>query len=250
MFSIARRILSGAMKSSLNHLFLVLDILIGLSLLILLFNADLGLSKLMVGPGNQWPGRLHEPWKLLYHLAPLPGLALAGTALAVLLGSLYIRRFRIFRRAAVFILLLLALGPGLVVNVVLKDHLGRPRPRELVEFGGRHDFVEFWQPGADVKNSSFPSGHAAIAFFTMAPWFIYRRTKPALARTFLGGGLAFGCLTGIARILQGAHFISDVVWAGGLVYIIGEILSWIVHPEIKGLARGISPHSGVLRSDG
>lgn len=216
------------MKSSLNHLFLVVDILIGLSLLILVSNADLGLSRLVVEAGNQWPGRLHEPWKLLYHLAPVPAFVLAGGALVALAGSYFRRRWRRFRRQAIFILLLLALGPGLIVNVILKDHLGRPRPQEIIEFGGQHDFVQFWQPGADAKNSSFPSGHAAIAFFTMAPWFVYRREKPTLARAFLIGGLGFGCLIGLTRILQGAHFISDILWAGGLVYLFGELLSWLL----------------------
>jgi membrane-associated PAP2 superfamily phosphatase len=219
------------MKPSLNQLFLVLDILIGLSLLILLFNADLGLSRLVVEAGNQWPGRLHEPWKLLYHMAPVPGFILAACALAALLGGFFYRNWKRFRRQAIFVLLLLALGPGLVVNVILKDHLGRPRPQELIEFGGRYDFVQFWQSGTDMKNSSFPSGHAAIGFFTMAPWFIYRRKKPGLARIFLAGGLFFGTMIGAARILQGAHFISDILWAGGLVYLIGELLARSLRPD-------------------
>ena len=220
------------MKPSLNHLFLVLDILIGLSLLILLFNVDLGLSRLVVEAGNQWPGRLQEPWNSLYHLAPVPGLLLAAWALVTLCGGLIVTTWRRYRRQAIFVLLLLALGPGLLVNVVLKDHLGRPRPRELAEFGGQHEFVQFWQPGSDEKNSSFPSGHAAIAFFTMAPWFIYRRENPAVARVFLAGGLLFGSLVGLTRILQGAHFISDILWAGGLVYLLGEALAWLLPSDL------------------
>ena len=219
------------MKYSLNHLFLVLDILIGLSLLILVCNADLGLTRLVVEAGNQWPGRMREPWQFLYHLAPVPGFVLAGVSLTVLAGGLFYRKWLRFQRPAVFILLLLALAPGLIVNVVLKDHLGRPRPRELVEFGGQHHFVQFWQPGVDAKNSSFPSGHAAIAFFSMAPWFVYRRRKPAWAKGFLVFGLGFGSLIGLTRILQGAHFISDVLWGGGIVYIVGEALAWLLHPD-------------------
>src|SRR4051812_8492190 len=37
-------------------------------------------------------------------------------------------------RVAVFLLLSLALGPGLVVNAVLKDHWGRARPTQVTEF--------------------------------------------------------------------------------------------------------------------
>lgn len=219
------------MKPSLNHFFLILDILIMLSLLILVFNVDLGVSRLVIQVGNTWPGHLHEPWHLLYRLAPVPGFLLATTALVILFGGFMYRHWRQYRRQAIFVLLLFALGPGVVVNVVLKDHLGRPRPRELVEFGGQYDFVQFWQPGVDVKNSSFPSGHAAIAFFTMAPWFVYRRRKPIMGRTFLAGGCLFGILIGMARILQGAHFLSDILWAGGLVYLIGELLARFLYPD-------------------
>lgn len=35
------------------------------------------------------------------------------------------------RRRGVFLLLSVLVGPELVVNVLLKDHWGRPRPREI-----------------------------------------------------------------------------------------------------------------------
>ena len=38
-------------------------------------------------------------------------------------------------------LFLLLLGPGLLVNVVLKDNsTGRARPSQVLEFGGSHQF--------------------------------------------------------------------------------------------------------------
>ncbi|MCI5227143.1 MAG: phosphatase PAP2 family protein [Candidatus Electrothrix sp. AX2] len=132
-----------------------------------------------------------------------------------------------WRKRAIFILLLLALGPGLVVNVLLKGELGRPRPRQIVEFGGEYQFTQCWQPGEGGSNSSFPSGHATIAFFLMAPWFILRdekEQKKRYAEIFLLTGILFGTLVGIARILQGGHFVSDILWAGGLLYLLGSIL--------------------------
>jgi len=225
-------------QQRLNHLFLVIDLLIALSLLIFMTRADLGIAHLVVGPDNQWPGLTREPWTFLYILAPVPAFMLAGSSLSVLLGSLFHCSWKKKRRRSFFILLLLALGPGLLVNVVLKDHLGRARPQELVEFGGNHQYSGFWQPGPDRKNSSFPSGHAAVAFFLMAPWFIYRKQKKRRAFFFLGAGITFGLLVGTARILQGAHFISDILWAGGLVYLSGELLSWLLHPEEIDKAAG------------
>ncbi|MCW5212149.1 phosphatase PAP2 family protein, partial [Desulfobulbus sp. TB] len=148
-----------------------------------------------------------------------------------------------WRKRAIFILLLLALGPGLVVNVLLKGELGRPRPRQIIEFGGEHQFTQCWQPGEGGSNSSFPSGHATIAFFLMAPWFILREEKERkkrYAEIFLLTGILFGTLVGIARILQGGHFVSDILWAGGLLYLLGSIL---------GLALGMHKNTSSISND-
>ena len=215
------------MQRRLNHLFFVINILIGLSLLILMSNADLRIARLVVGTNNQWPGLYHQPWIFLYKAAPVPGILLAIGALVVLCTEFFISCLKKYRRQSLFFILLLALGPGLLVNVILKDHLGRPRPQELTEFGGRQQFVQFWQTGPDIKNSSFPSGHASIAFSLMAPWFIFRKRRRSLGLSFLWLGIGFGLLVGITRMMQGGHFLSDVLWAGGLVYITGELLSWL-----------------------
>jgi membrane-associated PAP2 superfamily phosphatase len=214
------------MKQHLNHLFTIIIILIILSLIIFMTQADLRLARLVVEPNNQWPGLANAPWTILYNIAPIPGLIMAGCAVVVFLAGYFISFLKKYRRQGIFIILLLALGPGLLVNIILKDHLGRSRPQELVEFGGHYQFVQFWQPGSAGKNSSFPSGHASIAFFLMAPWFIYRQRNPFMAHCFLWTGIFLGGLVGMARIMQGGHFLSDVLWAGGLVYITGEVLSW------------------------
>ncbi|HHB76481.1 MAG TPA: phosphatase PAP2 family protein [Desulfobulbus sp.] len=215
------------MNQHFNHIFSVIILLIGLSLLIFMSNADLRIARMAVEANNQWPGLYHQPWLFLYKAAPVPGILLAIGAFVVLCAGFIYSSLKKYRRQSVFPILLLALGPGLLVNVILKDHLGRPRPQELVEFGGRQHFVQFWQPGPAGRNSSFPCGHASIAFFLMAPWFIYRRRRRSLALCFLWLRLSFGLLVGVTRIMQGGHFLSDVLWAGGLVYITGELLSWL-----------------------
>lgn len=217
------------MKHHFNHLFTVILILITLSLLIFMSQADVNIARLVVGLNNQWPGLTRQPWIFLYNMAPIPGILLATGALAVFFAGFLYSGLKKYRRQSLFIVLSLAFGPGLLVNVILKDHLGRPRPQELVEFGGNQEFVQFWQPGSAGKNSSFPCGHASIAFFLMAPWFIYRQRSHTLALGFLWTGLAFGLLVGMTRIMMGGHFLSDVVWAGGLVYITGEMLSWFFY---------------------
>lgn len=172
-----------------------------------------------------WPGGNVFPWDMLYHWAPAPAFAVAGVALAVLLAGFFSSACACWRKESFFILLFLALGPGLTVNF-LKEHVGRPRPREVVEFKGEHQFTQPWQQGGAGGNSSFPSGHAAIAFFVMtAPWFALRDRKRTAAVGFFVFGLIYGILVGTARILQGGHFLSDVIWSGGLLYLIGGLLA-------------------------
>jgi membrane-associated PAP2 superfamily phosphatase len=115
-----------------------------------------------------------------------------------------------------------------MVNVVFKDHWGRPRPREIVQFGGQKQFLQPWQKGEDGKGRSFPSGHASAAFYMTAPFFIYRRTNKQLARIWLAGGLTFGLLMSIARITQGGHFLSDNLWAWGMVHLTALALCYIL----------------------
>jgi membrane-associated PAP2 superfamily phosphatase len=223
------------LKKRLIELAAVAGFLLLATLVFWLTNADSYIASVVYGPNINspvglkfWPAGSEFPWNILYTWAPFPAIVLAVTALIVLVSGFFIRKVASCRRKTVFVLLLLALGPGLVVNVLLKDQLGRARPREVVEFGGSHEFTQFWQPGTTGRNSSFPSGHAAIAFFTIAPWFVLRDNKRAIATGFLVFGLSYGSLVGVARILQGGHFVSDVVWAGGLIYLIGGGLALVM----------------------
>ncbi|MCI5137214.1 MAG: phosphatase PAP2 family protein [Candidatus Electrothrix sp. AR1] len=185
---------------------------------------DHAIASVLPECNRAWPVGNLFPWNILYEFAPIPAVVLAVSALFVFLIGFFRKQLAPWRKKAIFILLLLALGPGLVINILLKGELGRPRPRQIVEFGGEHQFTQCWQPGGGGSNSSFPSGHAAIAFFLMAPWFILRDEKKRYAKAFLMSGLLFGTLVGIARILQGGHFVSDILWAGGLLYILGSLL--------------------------
>jgi membrane-associated PAP2 superfamily phosphatase len=134
------------------------------------------------------------------------------------------------RRFASFLLLSSLLGPGIVVNVLLKQHLDRPRPRQIVEFGGDQEFYPFlWlRPGG--SGHSFPSGHTAISFVFSSFSFLYRRKRPALARKIFAVALLFGLLMGACRMLSGAHYLSDVLGSLLLVYATELLLYRSVFP--------------------
>lgn len=133
-------------------------------------------------------------------------------AVAVLwLGGEILRRpvLRVTRRVAAYVLLSLALGPGLVVNVVLKDNWGRPRPSTIQEFGGANTYVRALFPSTQCDdNCSFSSGHGALGFWPVA---LALLAPPRWRRQALAAALAFGAMVGTVRIAQGGHFLSDVV---------------------------------------
>ena len=216
----------------LRELFWIVNSLIVFTLLVWITDLDHSLATLLYTPGplhytswQLWSGQTNPFWMGIYRLTPWPAALLGISALAALLLGLRRARFRAWRRQALFVLLLLALGPWLLVNVLLKDTLGKPRPSQLLEFNGTYRHTQFWEPGTGSDNGSFPSGHAAIAFSVMAPWFFLRGRRGRLGAGFLAAGIGWGLLVGTARMAQGGHFFSDVIWSGGIIYLLGLILA-------------------------
>ena len=200
-------------------------------LVISLVPRNLKIAAVLPASSWAWPGGNVFPWNMLYKFAAVPAALIALVALIILFVSFWQQKYAPWRKYAIFTILFIGIGPGILVNLFLKEEFGRARPREIIEFGGDQHFTEFWQPGTAGTNSSFPSGHAAIAFASIAPWFIFRKKRRTIARFFLCTGLLFGVLVGIARILQGAHFVSDILWAGGLVYLVGSFLALLMNIE-------------------
>jgi len=111
-----------------------------------------------------------------------------------------------------FLAICLAAGPGLVANVLFKDHWGRARPKQVVEFGGTKAFTPPLIPTKQCgSNCSFVSGEAASMFL---PLYAASLMIPQSAALLLGAGSLFGFAAGFVRISQGAHFLSDVIFAG------------------------------------
>src|SRR6516165_5867018 len=146
----------------------------------------------------------------------------AGLAIAMKLVRPQ-RKLLIPGRAIVLMLLSLALAPGVLANLVLKEHWGRPRPIDVAQFGGDEHFRPWWDPRGDCpKNCSFVSGDASGAFWTLAPAAV---TPPQWRAIAYGAALAFGAGTGLLRMAAGAHFFTDVVFAGVFMF----LLIWLVH---------------------
>jgi membrane-associated phospholipid phosphatase len=74
------------------------------------------------------------------------------------------------------------------------------------------------------SNCSFVSGHAALGFSLVAFAFLF--PPGDMRRRVTVAALAIGTVIGLGRIAQGAHFLSDVVYAGLLVYGTTAALYW------------------------
>jgi lipid A 4'-phosphatase len=168
--------------------------------------------------GQLWVQHTREAARIAITLLVLPAF------LAIALKLIFPRRpMLIEARAAIFLIATLALGPGILANLLLKDHWGRPRPIDLQEFGGDYRFKPWWDPRGDCPNNcSFIAGEPSGAFWTLAPAAL---APPPLEPLAYGTALAFGIGVGAMRIAAGAHFFSDVVFAGVLTY----LLIWLVH---------------------
>jgi membrane-associated PAP2 superfamily phosphatase len=171
-------------------------------------------------PGWRTPSALLH---CLYEYGPLPALALGIGGMAIGILGTFWQRLRPYREAGFFLAAMLALGPGLIVNGVFKPYWQRPRPLQTLAFGGSEPFVPVWELGASPHCKSFPSGHASMGFYLLAPAFLCHRRR-RLALTFVAVGLAGGLLVGAGRVMQGAHYPSDVVWSAGMVYLSGLVL--------------------------
>jgi len=128
---------------------------------------------------------------------------------------------RLWRRAAALHLVFL-LGLGGVVHLALKEQWGRPRPYELSAFAGGQDFAPALRPASACRtNCSFVSGHAATGFAIVGlGMFAPRHWR----RRWFFLALTLGLAIGAGRMLQGGHFLSDVLFAGWCMWAVAALV--------------------------
>jgi membrane-associated phospholipid phosphatase len=173
------------------------------------------------------------------------GFAICVTAAALARVLLPRRRLPFSARTVAFLALSLALGPGLLVNGLLKEHWSRPRPGEVVEFGGTLQFMPWWDPrGGCDQNCSFVSGETSGAAWTVAPALL---VPGGLRIVALGAAGVFTVAIGTLRVAFGGHFASDAIFAALLTLAViwamyGLVLRVDWSSARRLVARAARPH--------
>jgi lipid A 4'-phosphatase len=184
---------------------------------------DLWASGLFWRPADGFFLRDFLPFKLVHEGVPY---LTAAIAITLILFALRAWRRPDARRIAFYLMLSLALGPGLVVNTGLKDNWGRARPSQVTEFGGTKRFTPAPLVADQcVRNCSFVAGDPAVGFWFLSLAFLLPPPRRLVA---VSAAVALGAFFGLARIAQGGHFLSDVVFCGFAVAATAWLLHWLI----------------------
>jgi len=201
---------------------LVLIVLV--TLFFLLFpGVDIWFSRLFYDPSTKFPMTTLGAFTGLRAIGNgLLWLTVAGLIL-VLIAKIAMpwRPSLVAPRDTLFILSTLLLGPGLIVNFILKDHWGRPRPWRIDAFGGDQPFVGVWRITHEcATNCSFVSGEASSAIWLIT---LVVLLPPAWRPLALRIVIGLAALLSLNRIAMGGHFLSDTLlsWAIMLTIIAG-----------------------------
>ncbi len=161
-------------------------------------------------------GSTDELLRRIYYDAPY-------ALLVLLLGAYAARRFGHARRgptgrSVIYLLATLALGPGLLVNGVLKEVSHRPRPVQTAEFSGPWRFRPYETfDGQCRRNCSFVSGEVSTSAWTLAPALL---APPALRPLAIAATLLFTIATAWLRMEFGGHYLSDVALAALFTFLV------------------------------
>lgn len=190
---------------------------------------DLSLSRFIY----QTHGQFYNPtlFQMFFKYGEQLGFVIASLTLLLLCLSVLYTPLQKYRSSFLAFLLTLIIGAGLLTNILFKGYWGRPRPKQLVEFGGTHEYRAFYQPHFFPKESqkSFPSGHVAMGFCYLSFCLSFRRLKKLrlfyLTSLFT---LLCGCGLMVTRVAQGGHFFSDVICSFILMWLVALAIDSIM----------------------
>ncbi len=195
---------------------LQIALLAAVSVVIAVLDLDRTIAGRFYSADKGWFLAREPLWAWLHHYGTIPGLVLTIASLIGWGAGRFVSALAPLRRPCMVVALTSIIAAGLLVNAVFKQYWGRPRPDQTIEFGGQWQYRHVLPPGTPGKGASFPCGHCTMGFVFLSMAVFYRRNK-LLACFGIGTGIALGTLLSAARVVQGAHFLSDTVWSLGFI---------------------------------
>jgi lipid A 4'-phosphatase len=158
----------------------------------------------------------------------------------MLIGLLWRRDiFGIRTQLWVMITALFILGPGVLVNLVLKSVSGRARPADVTLFGGDANFTPAWLFSDQcVSNCSFVSGEGSgAAALVISGVLVLLELRSRLGDFWLRIGttalVLLGVMAAAQRVATGRHFLSDTVFAILLIFGLAVVLHGLIVDKVS-----------------
>lgn len=146
--------------------------------------------------------------------------------------ALFVKKWR---KPALVVVLTMIVGCGLITHAMLKDYWGRPRPKQIEQFGGSQTYKAVWQPNffhQTEPSKSFVCGHCSVGFLFFSLVVLGQRLR---SRKLLYAGwflaITFGGLLSYTRMAQGGHFFSDCLFAALVLWWSALMMDWLVYAD-------------------
>jgi undecaprenyl-diphosphatase len=148
--------------------------------------------------------------------------ALGGHAVLTFVTLATIAYLVMTRKRHAALLVIAAIGGGMLLSTLLKLGFSRPRP-DLVPHAAR------------VYTASFPSGHAmlsAVTYLTLGALLTRVHAQRRVKAFLIGLALILTVLVGMSRVYLGVHWPSDVL-AGWCVGAAWASLCWFIALQLQ-----------------
>lgn len=212
----------------MKQIFFIASLTTILSILLYLNpDLDIEISRIFYDESSRsFPLRNHIISIILYKIVYVLASGIGG--LCVVAFFMHIRKIESkylpTKRFLAFILISLIIGPGIIVHWGFKEEFERARPVNIEEFGSTKKYTGPYIV-SNQHGKSFISGHSSMGFFMTAFAFYFTGRKRKIAYV---AGILFGTITATARVVQGAHFFSDVVLSAIITLLVIHICHYFI----------------------
>lgn len=157
----------------------------------------------------------------LHRLVKYAVVLLACGILVAAIASLFHPRLAPWRAVLWYAVVAMALSAGSIS--ALKAATGKHCPYELQTYGGSAPSVGLFEPlpAGVAPGRCWPAGHASTGFSLFALYFAARWLgRRRVARWLLAAAAVLGFGLGLARVAQGAHFLSHIIWSALVCWLV------------------------------